>query len=561
MHMEIYKPFDNHSIYLISNYGNIKNIKTHRILSVNNGKHRYCYVNLVDDNGKSNTHSVHVLVAKTFMSNPENKPHVNHIDMNKKNNHVSNLEWVTRSENMIHAVQNGKKPGKGLSKKCKVILPNEEIKIFDSFTDASDHFGFSKECLSLASKKDDQIYNSHIKKGLTFKIEVIEDSYDESIEWHTILIDGYRHLEISKMGIVRNKKTKKQIKGGDDGRYIRIAGDKLVNNRSLYIHRILALMFIPNPENKPNVNHKDGNTFNNNLNNLEWVTQSENIKHAIETGLMNNNKKSYSKIYQLELDGTIIKEINGIINAEKLLNEESDSEKRTAISNVCSAYMNEDFLTSHGYGWCHVEDYDKSFSSKHLIKLFPELINKNDIKYDLVRNSVIENCRPIWQIDLDGQRINQFASMNLTAQFLNANVRNISTCLQNNNCLVNGYSFRYVSYDDLADLNSQSIKNIPNKIKKIFNITDDNTIIHPKIVKLLKENISTDGSLTIKTPPVVQESMDGIFINIFSGPAKAREYLNLGRESVEAVLRGKNQSSGGFKFRYIQLYDSVLDLI
>lgn len=60
------------------------------------------------------------------------------------------------------------------------------------------------------------------------------------------------------------------------------------------IHRILAELFIPNPENKPEVNHKDGDKLNCELSNLEWATHQENMSHANKTGLIKNRPKGTS---------------------------------------------------------------------------------------------------------------------------------------------------------------------------------------------------------------------------------------------------------------------------
>lgn len=91
-------------LYEVSNRGNVRSIyrgrNTGRLLvqSINNG---YPFVTL--SNGKSLTRTVHRLVAEAFLSNPDNKPTVNHKDGNRSNNSLENLEWATRSEQQIHA--------------------------------------------------------------------------------------------------------------------------------------------------------------------------------------------------------------------------------------------------------------------------------------------------------------------------------------------------------------------------------------------------------------------------------------------------------------------------
>ena len=85
------------------------------ILSCKFNKHtKYLTVNLYD-HGKRKTVDVHRLVAMAFIENVENKKCVNHIDGNKTNNYVKNLEWCTYSENLIHAYKTGLRQKKSAS--------------------------------------------------------------------------------------------------------------------------------------------------------------------------------------------------------------------------------------------------------------------------------------------------------------------------------------------------------------------------------------------------------------------------------------------------------------
>ncbi len=91
-----------------------------------------------------------------------------------------------------------------------------------------------------------------------------------------------RHIE-SNNGTFRYwpERILKPTPGGTDGGYLCIVLDR----KNYWVHKLVALAFIPNPENKRCVNHKNGDKMDNRVENLEWVTHKENMAHAVKTGL------------------------------------------------------------------------------------------------------------------------------------------------------------------------------------------------------------------------------------------------------------------------------------
>lgn len=164
MQKEIYIILDINSKYAISNKGNVKHLKSGNILKLQDNLTGYkiCCLSYSKNNQKN--HLVHRLVAYCFLQNLDNKPYINHIDGNKKNNNLENLEWCTAKENDTHARDLGLK-FKGKPIIARNILTDEKL-VFSSCGEGSVHLNINKafihRCLKLK-------YGKSIYKNFEFK--------------------------------------------------------------------------------------------------------------------------------------------------------------------------------------------------------------------------------------------------------------------------------------------------------------------------------------------------------------------------------------------------------
>lgn len=146
--MEIWRDIQGfEGIYQISNLGRVKNIKTNRIRKQGYDKDHYPKVELCNKKkySKDKSIKIHRLVAENFIPNPHNLPEVNHIDGNKLNNSVSNLEWCSSKYNSRHRIYCLKKNSHWACKRIKCVELNKE---FDSIAEGARYIGVTQPTLS-----------------------------------------------------------------------------------------------------------------------------------------------------------------------------------------------------------------------------------------------------------------------------------------------------------------------------------------------------------------------------------------------------------------------------
>lgn len=342
---------------------------------------------------------------------------------------------------------------------------------------------------------------------------------EECEDWRKI--ESYENYEVSTFGNVKNSKTGRILKAYNRGCYYCVGLSKNCKLITLDIHRLVAKTFIPNPENKSQVNHKDKNSLNNKISNLEWNTNKENSIHR-SAGVKQTTNQNL-EIYKINLyTNEILEKYNSISDAAKSIKENTDL-KFTNIRSGISMAINGKQSSAYGYKWKKLEQnnltneewkeiaIDGKDTTSYFVSSLGRFKNKKGI---IMKNYKPHHSGYIYvRVNID-----KYALHRLVAQIFIPNLENKP----------------FVNHIDGNKVNN-SVSNLE------WVTCSENNLHNHKI-----------GLNTGHKRKIGQYDLEMNEIKKFNAIKDASKELNIGYSNIKAVLYKKQNTAGGFIWKYLE---------
>lgn len=297
--MEMWKAFNEK--YEVSSHGQVRNIKMGRILKLWTNASGYKLIS-VHAGGMRRTCLVHRMVASAFLEDWDPKLTVDHMDRNPSNNHLDNLRMATHSQQVLNRSFPDTLVG------CYVAI--DQFTLDGTLVACHKSLGHAARAVSVSlTSVNRAIKRKRTCAGYVWKYATSADL--ESEVWKHYDENVY----VSNLGRVKRKKAtgdfgiaKASTELGKMVGYPRVS----VKGKNFLLHIAVAKLFLDKQDESKNiVNHKDGNKENAAAENLEWVTQSENVRHAFDTGLTTGRKP----VASIDENGDVLETFDSITHA------------------------------------------------------------------------------------------------------------------------------------------------------------------------------------------------------------------------------------------------------
>jgi hypothetical protein len=343
-------------------------------------------------------------------------------------------------------------------------------------------------------------------------------------EWR--VIKDFPNYSISNFGNVKNNKTNRNMKLNVKGGYYNISLNNDNCKKCLKVHRLVALAFIENLENKPEVNHKDKNKLNNYINNLEWSTRQEQNIHRCKDLIITSNKNK--PINRLDkITGDILQKYNSIEDAGIWANENkltSNSHNgRNAIGNCVNGLSN----SAYGFRWQYIDNglENEEWKEIDFNKIFNEKIN-TDKKYYVSNLGRFKNS---YGTIMENYKVNDNG-------YIRVYIYKKTFLLHR---LV---AFTFLeNQENKETVNHKDGNKLNNKVDNLEFATNKEQQKHK-----FENNLGNNFTRKIK-----QYDLNWNLIKEHTSISLAAKEMNISKSSIQGVLFGRRKTAAGFIWKYV----------